>query len=60
MLFRSDTDSVCIELMPLGSQLDTQAALRRKKSKVRLSLLSLSLPSHPASVDTGGGGQDKG
>ena len=42
VLFRSDTDSVCIELMPLGSQLDTQAALRRKKSKVRLSLLSLS------------------
>ena len=61
---RSDTDSVCLELMPLGgSQLDpdTAAALRRKKSKVRLRL-GISQPTNRplCSVDPGGGGQDKG
>ena len=45
-MFRSDTDSVCIELMPLGSQLDT-AALRRKKSKVRLRLVTFLSTNQP-------------
>ena len=36
VFLRSDTDSVCLELMPLGSMAEQNAALSRKKSKVRL------------------------
>ena len=44
VLLRSDTDSVCLELMPLGSQADTNAAVNRKKSKVRRTRSFLSQP----------------
>ena len=56
-LLRSDTDSVNIELVPLGLEID----LQRKKSKVRLAFpASIADPSLPLyHPDPGGGSQDK-
>ena len=55
-LLRSDTES--IELMPIGSQLDT-GQVKRKKSKVRPNTDFCTF-SHVTDTESGGGGQNKG